>query len=232
MTPALGIVIACFQSAPTIRRALDSIARSIDQSGTNGAPLEIEVALALDGPDQRLEDLLAEQTLPFPISVETAPARRGIASTRNVGVRLLATELITFLDADDEITLHRIEAARTHQAGQVIIGGQQIIRDSPMGPHGNENREPIDLGEHQLSSMIIRRDDFWAVGGLDEGFSLGDDWDFVIRAKTYGLEIVTWSMPFVVRHLTGRNASGDHAGVKGDYMKAVRKHLRNASSRD
>lgn len=232
MTPALGIVIPCFQSAPTIRRALDSIARSIDQSSTNGDPLDIEVALALDGPDQRLEDLLAEQTLPFPISVETIPTQRGIASARNVGVHLLGTELITFLDADDEITPYRIDAARTHQARQVIVGGQQITRDNAMGSEGAEDRDPIDLGEHQLSSMIIRREDFWAVGALDEGFSLGDDWDFVIRAKTYGLDIVQWPTPFVVRHLTGRNASGDHEGVKSDYMKAVRKHLRKASPND
>lgn len=232
MTPTLGIVIPCFQSAPTIGRALNSIAGSIHQSRINGAHLKIEVALALDGPDQPLLDLLGELALPFPISVETTPARRGIASARNSGVRLLETELITFLDADDEITPHRIDAARKHQPGQVIIGGQQITRDSPKGSAGAKNPEPIDLGEHQLSSMIIRREDFWAVGALDERFSLGDDWDFVIRAKTYGLDIVQWPTPFVVRHLTGRNASGDHQGVKSDYMKAVRKHLRKASPND
>ena len=227
MPKSVCVVTPCFRSGTTIARAILSVESALDQLVTMRDALIPTMVVVLDGPDEETFSVVRGITTSFPLKVIKLARQSGIAAARNAGAQLTESDVITFLDADDEMTPSRLAAVNSVTPGTLIIGKQTIVFD---GPDGERLPDLPDSSSYHLSSMLVSREDFVRLGMLSEEFSLGDDWDFAIRAQETGLATVKSEETFVVRHATGMNASLNRQRVKGDYVSAVRKHIKRLQS--
>ena len=219
----LSIIITVYKNSDTLTRCLDSVAASLGRAGEPGSVLEL--IAVLDGPDQEALAILRENRHSLPIHIIELASRSGIASARNAGANAASHEWITFLDGDDEFTTARIIHLPSIDPTSVYVGKQEIVWDTIPSRQLPSYREFHDDGEFHLSSMLVSRSIFQRLKGLDPEFSLGDDWDFAVRLREKGVPIEYVSDTFVLRHVTGSNASLDQEQIRSDYFKSLRKHL-------
>ena len=222
MPKSVSIITPCFKSVATIGRAISSIDHALKHIGDKREALSPTLVVVLDGPDEETLGIVRNKTTSFPVKVIELAQHSGIAAARNAGALQTESDVITFLDADDEMTPSRLAAVTSLLPGTLIIGKQEIVFD---GPEKKMLPALPDSSTYHLSSMLIYREDFMRLGMLNEEFSVGDDWDFAIRAQETGISTVKSNQTFVVRHATGMNTSLDREKVKGDYVSAVRKHI-------
>jgi glycosyltransferase involved in cell wall biosynthesis len=222
---SLTVVIASYKNEATIVRALQSLEDSwLQNSPPRDELISFDAVIVLDGPQPETQRILAEFRHSFPLQVIELKERAGIATARNAGVNASAAEWISFLDGDDEFCSSRLESLNSPAPDSVYIGKQKIVWDVAEAEVPGD-RPFIDNGEFHLSSMLITRNNFWKLGGLNSEFSLGDDWDFLIRAKEEGLVINKVDTHFVVRHVSKNNASRNNRSLTKDYVNAVRHHI-------
>jgi glycosyltransferase involved in cell wall biosynthesis len=218
----LSIVIPVFKSSQTLLRTLLSI-----DSSSIGSHLETEVIVVLDGPDSKCEEIfnLWRESSSLSSYLVSKP-HSGVSASRNVGAKLSSGKIVTFLDADDEITSNRIDAARNLPSNQILVGKQELSKDFSqpnMSVQAEKNLAPSDF---HIITLLVDRKRFLEMGGFDDDFSLGSDWEFIVRANKLGFEIVYSDESFVIRHLHSENASHNHELLKHEYLAAVRKHLK------
>lgn|GEM_PF-3294879 len=224
--PGVSIIMAVYRNFDTVTRAIESVTNSIaslEGSGCNQSP--VELVAVLDGPDKKALKIIKQCQTNFPVRVVELPSHSGIAATRNAGVDAAQMPWITFLDGDDEFTPGRLLRLATVKHGQIFVGKQKLVWDARWQNDLSLPLDFIDRGEFHLSSMLLQRDVFVDLNGLSTDFVLGDDWDFSIRLKEKGVPLIFVEEEFVVRHVTGTNASINAPQLKADYFKSIRNHL-------
>ena len=123
---------------------------------------------------------------------------RGPSAARNAGVAASSTELVAFLDADDEWTPEHAEqtVGALVRPGVVFSAAPatQIGAESGKVPVAEIGLDPLDLREMLMfenpiiqSGVVIRRDAFDSVGGYDESMRFAEDYDLWNRVAEVGL---------------------------------------------
>lgn len=187
----------------------------IDDASTDDSVAVLTAAAAQDG---RIQVLRNERN-------------RGVAATRNLGVRAGAAEYIAFLDQDDCWLEDKLElqlAAFTAEPGLGYVTGLQAIevaegesRPRWTRPEWFERPQPGSIP----SALLVRRRVFLEVGLLDESMLHGgDDTDWFARARRRGIPYRMLDVPVTIRRVHSGNASDD-VGSNDDLLAAVRRHL-------
>ena len=96
----VSVVIPCYKDAHTLARALDSVlgqSRQVDEIivVNDASPESHEIEAVMDGYPQ-VRYIINSQNM-------------GLAATRNVGVEMATGDVISFLDADDQLHPQKIE---------------------------------------------------------------------------------------------------------------------------
>lgn len=202
MPAKVSLVIAAYNAGEYIARALTSVAKQ------TRPPDEVIVI------DDGSKDDTAEQVKSFKRQsslkvVLQRQANRGLAATRNVGVRSAQGDLVAFLDADDVIYPEFLEQAvggmEAHPEWAVCFSdrdvvnadGQLIARDldhpgfqSIEKRHvGNDLWELSDpdlfckmvVGNLIPMTILFRRAEIGATGYFDEDLRYGEDRLFLLR---------------------------------------------------
>lgn len=227
MKPAvagLSIITPLYGSASTILRCIRSV-----QDAAECTSFPVEHLLVLDGPDPRAVGSIGAATASPWVDVRVVEKQHsGIADTRNTGLALATAVFVTLLDADDEMTSERLVLVRDRLFEHVAVIGTQALVGSGSGaipgiwsPRMAENR-PM----HYLTSIVLPTAWARALGGFDAAFTLGDDWDFVVRLREAGYPIEFRDEVFTVRHVDEANASRDTQRLARDYLLSVRRHRR------
>lgn len=216
----ISVIVPVFSSDKTLTRCLASI-----EAAAVEAQLDVEVVTVFDGPDSLCEGIvhawhpcarISHHTMEIPHS--------GIAAARNVGVARSTAEVVTFLDADDELLPARLTYASRCPERVLAFGRQRVVGEEevPPGLHGSaaeQKRIPY------LTSMVLTRSTFESIGGFSEDRTLGDDWDLVVRAREAGIAVRNVDEVWVMRHLHESNASRAVDELAHDYVAAIRQHL-------
>lgn len=126
----------------------------------------------------------------------------GRSEAMNAGVREAATEWISFLDDDDLFHSDHLatlaNAARSSTTKGVYSDAVSV--SYRIGEHGRFEPDKrlrtyaqdfdADLllvdNYIPLPTLLVRREDFFGVGGFDRRFDLFEDWDFIIRLTANG----------------------------------------------
>jgi hypothetical protein len=154
----------------------------------------------------------------------------GVSRARNLGIDHATGRYLTFLDSDDLMVPGRIERQLDHLLGHgaadAVIGRQEQVLAGPASRPDWLERHPEWWDECYHTSILVETERVRAVGGFDDGLSLGEDLDLMVRLAGAGVRIVPLDEVVVTRRYFGDNLTygmgdDDHRAM----LRAVRQHL-------
>jgi LmbE family N-acetylglucosaminyl deacetylase/glycosyltransferase involved in cell wall biosynthesis len=136
------------------------------------------------------------------ITVVDHPESRGRSAAMNAGVERAETEWIAFLD-DDDVYLpeHLLVLANATLSGTARAyytdAVYSAMERSDEGTWIAQSRRRVfqqDFDKNlllidnyiPLPTLLVRREDYLAIGGFDPGIDMFEDWDFLIRLASLG----------------------------------------------
>ena len=186
----ISVIIPAFNAERYIAKAIESC---LSQTY---APHEI---IVIDDASTDGTAAIAE-SFPAPVRVIRLTENNGVSVARNRGVAASTGDWIAFLDADDWFLPDKLELQRRcaleNPKAVLIYTGYRMI-----GINGSESCgrffSPRELwprlryrDDINLSSVLLHRDAFDAVGGFDPAFHIAQDWDLWLRlAARYSVKM-------------------------------------------
>lgn len=155
----------------------------------NYEPLEIIVV------DDGSTDKTAAVAKSFPGVNYVYQENRGAPSARNRGLQMAQGNMIGFLDADDlwsdDKVKFQLSCFRRKPSAEIVVGYTQRMQLTGRKEGKAEfcNYEGPVLGMDFVASLI-RKSVFDKVGLIDETFHQCDDWDWFMRAKELGVNML------------------------------------------
>jgi mycofactocin system glycosyltransferase len=191
-TPFVSIIIPVYNRAGEIGECLKSL-------------------LALDYPEERREiivvddgstDDLHEVIGRYPVRLLAYPENRGQSAARNLGVAAARGEIIAFIDSDCVAEPHWLsELTPYFQDPRVALVGGYVAayyRETWLDRY-EAAASPLNMGEHlaigeaqdldfyvPTCNLLVRRDAYQEVGGLDEALRFGEDVDLCWKVRKQG----------------------------------------------
>jgi glycosyltransferase involved in cell wall biosynthesis len=195
----VSVVVPVYNGAPFLFDALASIAAQKYEP--------IEVIIVDDGSTDE-SSVIAGSFLAHHDGRLLHQQNLGPAAARNTGIAVARGELITFLDADDEMVADRVafqvEYLDDHAMLDVVIGSEEIHLDPGIDPppwlsgNGGQTTYP-------LMTMMALLPAFERVGLFDTSFSVAEDTDWVLRARAAGVRIEFVDRVVLRRRIHGAN---------------------------
>ncbi len=178
--PSVSVIIPAYNAAGHIEATLESVlCQTVPAS---------EVLVVDDGSKDHTADLA--ERFPLPVRV-LRKSNGGPASARNLGARESHGEWLAFLDADDAWLPEKLER-QLPLCSDPKVG---LIHSTPPAWGTPERLTFSDLWERNRivnSTVLVRRQAFEAVGGLDEDRELigVEDYNLWLRIAAGGWEVV------------------------------------------
>lgn len=193
MEPTVSVIIPTFNASMTVIDCLDSV---FSQTFKN-----FEVIVVDNGSTDQTLDRISQ----YPERIELKKCSiSGSGPTRNFGAKNASGKYLAFLDADDSWKpsklSRQVEVYEKSTKSNLLIGTyanfiggtKQIIGSSPRT--SNDMEAMYELKKNgampaPLSTWLIRKDLFEALGGFDPDYVFSQDLEFLIRAINCGVEI-------------------------------------------
>lgn len=180
MPPKFSIIIPARDEEKNLPACVASIRRAAgDVEGV------VEIVVVVNRCRDRTEQVAGE----LGCRVVEDPGKN-LAAIRNSGARAASGEILITIDADSRMSPNMLRAVEKALAsGRYIGGGVAILFERwSLGIVATAVAflpYVLYLGI-SAGLFFCRRDDFWAIGGFDEGFCSVEDIDFAVRMKRYG----------------------------------------------
>lgn len=214
----VSVVIPAYERGHMVGRAIDSaLSQTVD---------EIEIVVVDDGSEDDTETVVTAYE-DDRVRYLTHETNRGVSAARNTGIAAATGEYVAFLDSDDEWLPRKLERqlSTLEDRGEgwvgaycrVATGGlsrldriatvvsERFFRSAAPREGGRELAEALLSMQVFMgpgSTLLVERDVLNATGGFDEGLSLYEDWDLVLRVLAAG-KLAYVDEPLAVTHFTG-----------------------------
>ena len=224
---AVSVVIPSYNSESLLRRAIGSV---LDQTVQ-----DLEIVVVDDGsrnPPTTITELDRRVRL-------LIQQNHGVSVARNVGVAAANGQFIAFLDQDDEWLPLKLESQLSHVAAKPdaafwCTGFYWVAPDSttPSYPVQLTYGGLLRTQSVILSTVLVRRSDYWAAGGHDPLLSQMQDWDLFLRLSADAAPPAMLAEHLVRYHLHDANASRNYREAARERLEILGRHERRARSRD
>lgn len=200
-TPFFSVIIATYNRALLLKRALDSLLKQTE--------MDWEAVIVDDGSTDPTNIIVESyQKLTDKITY-TYQKNSGVILAKNKGISLVRGKYITFLDSDDEYKPNHLSTRKDillkHSDIDLLHGGVQIIGDQYV-PDVQHHTEKIHLSQCAISgTFFIKREVANQLGGFS-GSTLGTDADFMGRALNTKLKILKTSVSTYIYHRDSGNS--------------------------
>ena len=188
--PLLSFIIPVFNDEKNIDRCLHSIKNLVFPEK------DYEVLVLDNGSTDGTIHILRELEVPFKVI-----AKVHVSVLRNNGARLSQGDFLAFVDSDVELSLYWAEhsLAAFHDPMVVATGcfpevpGEATWVQQAWDIHQRGRQTATSRPISWLPSMnlVVRRKDFWAVGGFNEQLETAEDVDLCYRLSQRGT--ILWS---------------------------------------
>ena len=165
----------------------------------------------------------------------------GPSAARNTGLKIATGKVISFIDADDlwstDKLSSQIELMDNNLSAEIVLGHLQfLLYRNADDKHGWTVSSDPQLALN-LGAGIFRKSAFDKVGLFDEMLRYGDDWDWFMRARELGLQILIDEgvTLFYRRHrhnLTNQKTIGDAYIIRVFKNSLDRRRLKSGSVRE
>jgi glycosyltransferase involved in cell wall biosynthesis len=187
----VGVVIPTRNRPQLAKRAVESALAQTHR--------ELDVVVVIDGPDDATQQILTA-ICDKRLTVTVTP-QRGASAARNIGVRMLSTDWIAFLDDDDIWQPTKLETqlrAATLSTASTLVLSCRARRETVNGSRIEPRRLPrahepvseflfhpsglsLSRGYIQTSTLLAPRT-LALSQPFDEALPLHEDWDWTLRA--------------------------------------------------
>ena len=190
LRPFFSIVVATFNRAQLLKRALDSL---VAQTDTDWEAIVVDDG-STDGTYKKISLYLEA----FPKIKYFKKEHSGEAGTKNKGIAKANGKYITFLDSDDEYAPRHLESRKQiliqNPNVEFLHGGVRIIGNQYV-PDRFDPSKAIDLRDCVIGgSFFIARETLLGLGGFRD-IALGTDANLFDRAKETGIKIIETREP-------------------------------------
>jgi glycosyltransferase involved in cell wall biosynthesis len=219
--PEVAVVIPAYNPGPHLSRSLGSV---LGQDFTDWECIVVD-----DGSEPAVD--LAALTSDPRVRLHRQP-NAGVSVARNVGVGLGDSRWVAFLDQDDE--WHPSKLAR-----QVAL-----LRDDPDAafshtgfvwrlPHSDLPATPVRAGYHEalacrayvlMSSLVVARERYDAVGGSDPLLAQQQDWALVLDLLRRHDHTAYDPTPLATYHVHDDNASRNYSRAAAEARSVLEAH--------
>jgi glycosyltransferase involved in cell wall biosynthesis len=180
-TPLVSVIIITYNREKYLTAALQSV---FDQDYANR-----EVILVDDGSTDSTPAIA--ESFEGQVRYVQMP-HRGIPAARNEGVRQARGQLIAFLDSDDlwepEKLSFQVRHLQEHPDCDICFGMLRRFLEPGASLPPGLRMESVNADQVSMSVCVglIRREVFERVGEFDENFAVGEDTDWMARARDQG----------------------------------------------
>ncbi|HZO59720.1 MAG TPA: glycosyltransferase [Solirubrobacterales bacterium] len=204
----VSVVIPCYNHAHYLDEAIRSVLAQTHP--------RLEVVVVDDGSSDNTSEVVAR----YPGVEYTYQENAGLAAARNTGIRRSTGDYVVFLDADDRLLPHAVEAnlrcfSENPESGFVFGTSTTIASDGASlpwttKPRDDEDRyrallEPEYIGMH--ATVMYQRSVLKRLGGFDTSFKACEDYDMFLRiAREF--PISSHQEPVAEYRMHGSNMSG------------------------
>ena len=181
--PLVSVIIPAYNSI-YVREALNSVA---DQTYTN-----IETIVIDDGSTDNTPQILSD----FKNIRIVRTENKGVSAARNEGLRICRGEFITFLDSDDiwisEKIIRQVDFLSENKDIEIVFGRFENFFQEEQSPPTEIDRsrflDPAIGKMSMLGTLMARKEVFLKVGNFDRALLTGEDLDWFIRVKDFGVK--------------------------------------------
>lgn len=199
------MVIPCYRDGDTLGRALSSVRAQT-------RPVEEVIVVDDCSPEsETIQAVLAD----FPeVRYLRNPVNLGLAGTRNVGLHAATSEIVTFLDADDELHPQKIEfqiralrsrsavTCRVRRIGDEVGIANVRLFGSRLPVEAVRNSRTLLYGNRLTGAALMApRSLLLEVGGYDPALRSCEDLDLWLRLLDAGIEAVDIALPLYLYRL-------------------------------
>lgn len=169
-----------------------------------------------------------EQTTDVPI-IYQRQVNQGPAAARNLAIELSSGEWVAFQDADDIWHARKLErqfevfAQRTY-AG--VVWGESILFRGDARPAAESTGNPLGPWPmFLLQSMLLRRSVLDRVGGFNSDLRVGEDVDWIFRAREKGIRFVVHRDLVLYYRRHDNNTTGDANVTRQHFLSMFKRSL-------
>ncbi len=234
--PTVSVIIPVFNGAADLAAAVDS---ALGQQGCN-----VEVIVVNDGSTDATADVAASYGDRIRVIQQANLGAPGLAATRNNGVRASTADWIAFLDHDDlwepDKLCRQLELAQTKNADVIYSNARNFgdvdrvadLRSDPEAMLEGDLFLPLLMDNFiVMSSAMMKRTLFDAIGGFTENPVLAEDWDLWLKAAASGAAFAAVRDPVTWYHWRTGSFSKDHNRMRELRLLAVRRALETSRGR-
>lgn len=207
-----------------LRRAVRSIERQ--------TRVPDSVAVVDGSVDRSAEPLVSELDVPFDTTY-VHQSTEGLSNARNLGIEATESELVAFLDDDDQWLPKKlatqVQAYERTGRGLIYCGIKNVLPDGTVTnvtcPSSVPDEMSILTGNSigSPSAIVARRSDIEAVGGFDENLPSREEWDFYIRMLQV-TDAAAVAEPLVLKEYNPEGMSRNVELSERDLMHVLEKH--------
>jgi glycosyltransferase involved in cell wall biosynthesis len=218
--PLVSVIIPTYERAFCVLDAVDSV---LEQTHP-----DVECIVVDDGSTDGSYELVAEAFVSDPRVRVFAQDHRGVSAARNLGLREVRGEYVTFLDSDDLMPPSRVRRqvdllaelscdatfSKAHSYAVPGVSAPQWVLAEPDQGNG-----------YAWITLLIATRHLRMVDGFDETLDIGEDLDLLVKLRLAGLKIDAADETFVERRFFGDNLTygiDEHGSALPD---VIRRHL-------